>query len=760
MIVGLCLSPLKASAISGTEWHAGQIIDDAIFTNKNAMSVADIQTFLNQKVGTTQANGTPGVCDTNGVKTSEFGGGTRAQWGAAHGVPAPYTCLKDYYEVPKTTPGPGLPASNYGGASIPAGAISAAQIIYNAAQQYSISPKVLLTVLQKESTGPLVTDDWPTASQYVHPMGAHCPDSNSCDPNYFGFSMQIFESARLFRSYLDNMDQAWWGCTNGSGAKIQCAGNAQGGANPGAGYKVPYTTNFILWSPNTACGGSNIYMTGKATTALYMYTPYQPNAAALANVYGGGDGCSAYGNRNFWRMYNDWFGPSTSLLGGVTMTNITQSDPTPARGETVTYVYSLTNNLPAAVTLDAVGVVGRLGSLTGANRDFGWQGPVTLSPNTTQQFTFSMVLHDTGVMYAWPAVLYQGTYVQYNNWGEQLTVHEPNLSLTSPLNASTTSPIAGQTVTFTATVKNNEPQAISAQALGIPIRYYGRYNYDTAWTSPAGSSIDPGASATLSGSIVLDKPGPYTAWVSGVVANQYTTLSPNLNLDTAVAVPKFSLTYIETPDVTPAIGEDVTVKFKLKNNSGIPMTLDAVGAIGRYGSPNSGTNDDLGWVGPVTFADGEEKSFTSFTTNINKLQNYYTWVAVNYQGSYIQYTPWGFTLTPHVANIVLPSPISINGGTKPTVGQTVPVTVTIKNNEPHPIRYAAIGIPIRFYSVYNYDATWQGPGTLAPAGQSGDTVSLSGSVHFDKPGPYTAWTAMRLTDGSYITLGDQTSLNL
>jgi hypothetical protein len=41
---------------------------------------------------------------------------------------------------------------------------------------------------------------------------------------------------------------------------------------------------------------------------LYDYTPYTPNAAALNNLYGTGDACSSYGNRNFWRYYSDWFG--------------------------------------------------------------------------------------------------------------------------------------------------------------------------------------------------------------------------------------------------------------------------------------------------------------------------------------------------------------------------------------------------------------------------------------------------------------------
>jgi hypothetical protein len=49
----------------------------------------------------------------------------------------------------------------------------------------------------------------------------------------------------------------------------------------------------------------------QATANLYDYTPYVPNSAALNNLYGLGDGCSSYGNRNFWRIYNDWFGSTT-----------------------------------------------------------------------------------------------------------------------------------------------------------------------------------------------------------------------------------------------------------------------------------------------------------------------------------------------------------------------------------------------------------------------------------------------------------------
>ncbi len=304
VIILLCIgfvfsSDQTAQAVTASEWKAGNIIDDVIFTDKGSLSVDQIQTFLNSKVGT-GTNGVPGQCDTNGTRTSEWGGGTRAQYGASVGKPGPFTCLKDFYEVPKTEPGPGIPENNYGGKPTPAGARSAAQLIWDAAQRYNISPKVLLVKLGTESAGPLTSDDWPFLSQYTYAMGAHCPDVwdpvqqkwvAKCDVNYSGFSIQISESAKMLRGYLDNMTQPWWP------------------------YRKPYQTNKLLYNMDeNACGSSNVYIENKATAALYTYTPYQPNAAALNNMYGTGDSCSAYGNRNFWRTFSDWFGSTSGLL--------------------------------------------------------------------------------------------------------------------------------------------------------------------------------------------------------------------------------------------------------------------------------------------------------------------------------------------------------------------------------------------------------------------------------------------------------------
>jgi hypothetical protein len=281
-------------AITGSSWQAGRIIEDSIFTNADNMSVGDIQAFLNAQVPN---------CDTWGTGIArEFNSSlTRSNYAASQGWSAPpYVCLKDYTEVPKTGPGAIVPDNSFNHFDlntkkllpVPNG-LSAAQLIYDAAQKYKINPRVLLVKLATESSGPLTSDTWPLYSQYKYAMGAHCPDSGpggsaNCDANYAGFSLQVSEAAALLRWYLDSMTQSWWS------------------------YKKPFQTNYVLWNVEpSGCGGNNVFINTKATAALYTYTPYQPNGAALNNMYGKGDGCSAYGNRNFWRVYYDWFGSPT-----------------------------------------------------------------------------------------------------------------------------------------------------------------------------------------------------------------------------------------------------------------------------------------------------------------------------------------------------------------------------------------------------------------------------------------------------------------
>lgn len=269
-VTGVYLANKKdtANAVSATDFKDGNIISDGVFYNKNAMSVGQIQNFL---------NGLIPYCDTwRPVKFKDAGG----NW-----VSAPYVCLNNYYENPNT----GETSFEKGGGSF-AGGLSAAQIIYNAAQDYGINPQVLLVMLKKESLGPITADNWPTKWQYRYAMGYACPDSGpnnsaNCNDKQAGFYKQINLAAWQFKYYKDHPND----------------------------YRYGLGWNSIQYSPNTACGTKQVYIENIATLSLYIYTPYVPNAAALAN-YPGTSNCGAYGNRNFFMFFSQWFGSTQKSL--------------------------------------------------------------------------------------------------------------------------------------------------------------------------------------------------------------------------------------------------------------------------------------------------------------------------------------------------------------------------------------------------------------------------------------------------------------
>ncbi len=277
MASSVTFNTAHASPVVG--FNAGRIIDDGVFTNSSSMNVSQIQAFLSSKVAT---------CDTNGTQiASEYGSSlTHAQYAASKGWAAPpYTCLKDYSE----------------------NGISSAQIIYNLSQQYQINPQVFIVLLQKEQG--LVTDTWPLSTQYRTATGYGCPDTAACDTTYYGFTNQVTWSAKMFRAVINN-SPTWYS---------------------------PYIlgNNNIQWNPSSSCGSSTVNIQNRSTQALYDYTPYQPNQAALDAGYGMGNSCSAYGNRNFYLYFTDWFGSTyftpvtkcdSKITGVVCVWSVRKSD--------------------------------------------------------------------------------------------------------------------------------------------------------------------------------------------------------------------------------------------------------------------------------------------------------------------------------------------------------------------------------------------------------------------------------------------------
>lgn len=232
---------VKTAAVVG--FNPESIISDALFYDGNAMSAAEIQAFLNAKIGTCQ-NGKCLNVLTTGISSR----------GAV---------------VSQTT-------GNLICSAIQGGTMPVSELIYRVQVACGISAKVILTTLQKEQG--LTTSSAPSDWNLKAAMGASCPDTAPCDPAFAGVGPQILKGTQQLKTY-------------------KAANFAK---QPGV--------NFIGYNPNSACGGTNLNIRNYATAALYNYTPYQPNAAALAAGYGLGDGCSSYGNRNFYNYYTQWFG--------------------------------------------------------------------------------------------------------------------------------------------------------------------------------------------------------------------------------------------------------------------------------------------------------------------------------------------------------------------------------------------------------------------------------------------------------------------
>ena len=240
---------VEAASLAG--FDPGYIISDYQMGNYVSMSEAEIQSFLLSK----------GNCRDTDVNKAGYYPSLKYHIKDGH-----FVCLAE------ETFGDGEVYGEEDGES-------AAHIIWQAAQDYEINPRVLLVLLQKEQG--LITDSWPNNVQYRSATGFGCPDTAPCSSQYYGFKNQVRNAASMFRTVLDG------GWTN-----------------------YPLGNNYIQYNPNAACGGSVVNIRSLATSALYRYTPYQPNAGALAAGYGTAT-CGAYGNRNFYLYFQDWFGGIT-----------------------------------------------------------------------------------------------------------------------------------------------------------------------------------------------------------------------------------------------------------------------------------------------------------------------------------------------------------------------------------------------------------------------------------------------------------------
>ncbi|WBM79470.1 cell wall-binding repeat-containing protein [Cryobacterium breve] len=218
------------------------------------------------------------ISDANFYNGSAMTTPTVQSFLTAQGVDCTGTlCLKSYRQTTVD-----IPADTWCSAYTGVASEFAASMIAKVGAACGISQRVLLTLLQKEQQ--LVTRSDPNQSLLDMATGFSCSDTSDCEVAFAGFFKQVYGAAHRFRSY-----------------------------ESGTAYRSG-TTVAIRYNPDITCGSAKVTIWNKATSALYNYTPYQPNTEALLpeNFFAKGDSCSAYGNRNFWSVYNGWFDSSTS----------------------------------------------------------------------------------------------------------------------------------------------------------------------------------------------------------------------------------------------------------------------------------------------------------------------------------------------------------------------------------------------------------------------------------------------------------------
>ncbi len=138
------------------------------------------------------------------------------------------------------------------------GGRSAATIIGNAARVNGVNPQVLLSTLQKEQSLITLTTYDTTgdpSGKLRRAMGYACPDAGSCDARYAGFANQVEGAAFQFRYNFD-----------GSATKRF------------TDYQVGQTMTF---------DGTAVYLSNRATAALYRYTPHISGNRSFYNTYFG-----------------------------------------------------------------------------------------------------------------------------------------------------------------------------------------------------------------------------------------------------------------------------------------------------------------------------------------------------------------------------------------------------------------------------------------------------------------------------------------
>ncbi len=724
ILVGLLAILVSASTLSqpslaaGTPgFEAGRIIDNSVMTNYGSMSVSQIQNFLNSKVPS---------CDTYGQKLSEYGGPDlngdgkvqRWEWGKAKYNQTKFVCLRNY----KVSDGR-----------------TAARVIYDVGRKYKINPQVLIVLLQKEQG--LVTDTWPLNIQYRSATGYGCPDTAPCASQYYGLVNQLDWAAKMYRSIL-NRDPNWYS---------------------------PYIAGYnprVYWHPDTSrCGSRSLTIENWSTAALYSYTPYRPNQAALDAGYGTGNSCSSYGNRNFYLYFKDWFG-NTRGKELVISENLKISPATIVEGMTASTSFVIKNYSSQSITIDGMTVAVR--DSKNNNFNFPSEENITIGPGSEYKYYQKRVLPSAGKYKLWIA-----TKTPYGEWSRDwpksntsniirertVTVEPmPAVSVTKNLSTSPNNNLSTvDTVEAKFEIKNEDSRSATISEMVVAAR--DGDGKAVNFSSVSDITLQPGQTYNYSKKRQFSNAGSYRLWIairdpSGAwsrVWPESSTESIVREINTTINdIPDLSVTRYLRYSPSPALaGEQTGVSFTVKNNEASSVTVPALRVLAQ---DKKGAKLTFPIASDISLAAGEEhqyythRSFTDpgdYTISIQAQLPSGAWSDnwLRPQEDWMRLERKITVKTPNVSleRILKYSPVP------PRVGTTVGASFLLRNNEDRPVTISEMTVAGRDKN----GAAANFPSLASITIQPGQTYEYYRFRQFTTSGTYNIWIAVRKADGTW-----------
>jgi hypothetical protein len=323
------------------------------------------------------------------------------------------------------------------------------------------------------------------------------------------------------------------------------------------------------------------------------------------------------------------------------------------------------------------------------------------------------------------------------------------ITLTTPLTLSPSSPAPGQTTTATFTVRNASTSTISIPYFLAGARTASGQNVDFP-ASPA-VTLAAGQSFTYQATRTFAATGSYSAWPSYFQGGSvWVNLASPSSFSVQSAPPHLSvITPVALSPASPVAGETVVASFILKNDGGSSLTIQY--ALVGVRDP-SGMNVDFPAASAVTLAAGT--SYTYRGSRTFSAGAHEQWPAVSVNGTWTELAPRStFTVSPPTpAHVTVSTPLTLSPE-KPIAGSEVSASFVLTNDGGSAADIETLLVGARNGSGVNIDFPPVGPLTLQP----GASYTYRESRVLNGTGPFSLWPAASIA-GNWVELGARVSV--